>query len=62
VLTAAVREHVRCVAAPADLVLFVVSATEGILPMDSYIADLLSKCGANAIAIANNTRLPCEMP
>ncbi|MDR2603220.1 MAG: ribosome biogenesis GTPase Der [Puniceicoccales bacterium] len=52
-ITSAVDEQVGLAIAAADLVLFVVDATEGIMPMDYDIAEMLRKSGANVIVIAN---------
>ncbi|MDR2628711.1 MAG: ribosome biogenesis GTPase Der [Puniceicoccales bacterium] len=52
-ITSAVDEQVGLAIAAADLVLFVVDATEGIMPMDYDIAEMLRKSGANVTVIAN---------
>jgi GTP-binding protein len=53
VINSAVDEQVGLAISAADLVLFVVDATEGIMPMDYDIADRLRRSGTDVVIIAN---------
>lgn len=52
-ITHAVDDQVCLAIASADLVFFVVDATDGIMPMDYDIADMLRKSGKSVVVIAN---------
>jgi GTP-binding protein len=52
-IAAAVEEQVALAIGAADLIFFVVDATEGIVPMDYTIADTLRKNASNVVVIAN---------
>ncbi|MDR3144297.1 MAG: ribosome biogenesis GTPase Der [Puniceicoccales bacterium] len=52
-IASAVEDQVKFAIAAADLILFVVDATAGIVPMDYDIAHMLRRSGAKVYAIAN---------
>jgi GTP-binding protein len=52
-ITSAIDEQVGLAIAAADLVLLVVDTTEGIMPMDYDIAEMLRKSDSNVMVIAN---------
>ncbi|MEL7239469.1 MAG: GTP-binding protein, partial [Planctomycetota bacterium] len=52
-LTEHIKEQVEQAMARADLVLFIVDATAGIMPGDEMIAELLRKLGTKVVLLAN---------
>lgn len=60
-LSAQVEQQIRYAIDQADLILFVVDAREGVAPLDQQVADLLRKCRASVILIANKVDAP-DMP
>jgi len=57
-IPAAVRRQVRQVVEQAAVILFVVDAREGILPLDLAIAELLRRAGRQVVVVANKADTP----
>ena len=57
-IPAAVRRQVRQVVEQAAVILFVVDAREGVLPLDLAIAELLRRAGSQVVVVANKADTP----
>ncbi|HXX48511.1 MAG TPA: ribosome biogenesis GTPase Der [Myxococcota bacterium] len=57
-IPAAIRRQVRLVVSQAAVIVFVVDARAGLLPLDQQIADLLRKGGAPVVVVANKSDTP----
>lgn len=57
-IPAAVRRQVRQVVEQAAVILFVVDAREGVLPLDLAIAELLRRAGRQVVVVANKADTP----
>jgi GTPase len=56
----AIQKQVTRIVADAAVVLFVVSAREGLLPLESWIADLLRRSGRPVVVVANKADAPAQ--